>query len=41
MAREEEGELLHGLAREREVLGESGRERERAVRWFPGEEGSG
>ena len=26
---------------EREVFGESGRERERAGRWFPGEEGSG
>ena len=31
MAREEEGELLHGLARERSVWGEWERERERGV----------
>ena len=41
MAREEEGELLHGIARERSVWGEWEGERERAGRWFPGEEGSG
>ena len=39
MEREEEGEHLHGLARERSVWGEW--ERERAGRWFSGEEGSG
>ena len=31
MAREEEGKLIHGLGREREVFGESGRERERGL----------
>ena len=39
MAREEEGELLHGFARER-VFGESGRERERVEGcWGGGELG--
>jgi hypothetical protein len=41
MARKEEGELLHGLARERSVWGDWEGEREGAGRWFPGEEGSG